>query len=682
MGAGASIGAQSDIITWISRIPCFASLTSEHLQSLATKIEVLNFAKGERLINEGQVGSLFGILVQGTVQISARGPNGVDVILCNQDRGFYFGEAAIIGNTTTTASITAVDDCTIYALKSAQLQSLTVEMPEVKESLLQTVSYRLKQNLLAIPFFAQLKKILENKKTFKVLGAFDLLSTLFELESLGNKQTLFKEGDAADKFYVICEGCIRISCHDSDGNDFMLGMLKKNDVFGEIGLIEHTKRTATARSFEPSLLLSITKEKFDKLFEVFPEFRAVMAPVTAHRTAVTLKRFAVFDKLSKEKLELLGGLMTFVDFEPGQTIQEEGSFDASLYIVVSGIVHALTKHKSTGKEMKLSEVEEGQVMGEITLLGGIPRSASLRAISPCQCLQLRAEHYRRFISLCPEVMDSLIATARSRRKRSIEVDAEASLMIPDIDSDVDNKLYLYSLMRNKDGEEAVVMGDTISANFNPGEATREELEAANEHLMSLNDSKRRRVAELKEKIRNLTEQLDPTKVDVKNAKVAGYDGKIDIDPASPLAKGNYDPRALERRNSWTANTAVAQYREDIIRILGDTFEKKAKNSLNSKEKGNPTESTESPGGGAALDRRGRQVTETINLNMDGGVVPRGDSPTAKLGKQIEAFSAAASNRQILEEGHGAEGDPANPTETNLLSSRRSSRSSRGSFSGE
>ncbi|GMH54872.1 hypothetical protein TL16_g01772 [Triparma laevis f. inornata] len=642
MGAGASIGAQSDIITWISRIPCFATLTPSHLQSLATKVEVLNFSKGEHLINEGQVGSLFGILVQGTLQISARGPNGTEVVLCNQDRGFYFGEAAIIGNTTTTASITAVDDCTIYALKSARLQSLTVEMPEVKESLLQTVSYRLKQNLLAIPFFAQLKKILENKKTFKVLGAFDLLSTLFELENLGNKQTLFKEGDSADKFYVICEGCIRISCHDADGNDFMLGMLKKNDVFGEIGLIEHTKRTATARSFEPSLLLSITKEKFDKLFEVFPEFRAVMEPVLAHRTAVTLKRFAVFDKLSKDKLELLGGLMTFVDFEPGETIQKEGAFDASLYIVVSGTVHALTKHKSTGKEMKLSEVEEGQVMGEIALLGGIPRSATLRAITPCQCLQLRAEHYRRFISLCPEVMDSLIATARSRRKRSIEVDAEASLIIPDIDSDVENKLYLYSLMRNKDGEEAVVMEETMTPTKNV--STKEELEAANEHLMSLNDSKRMRVAELKEKIRNLTEQLDPTKVDVKNAKVAGYDGKggrgeekINVDPASPSAKGGFDPR-LERRNSWTSNTAVAQYREDIIRILDDTFEQKAKNSLDNKKKGDARARAASSGLGGGQEgqatNRDHQLGYGRGRGAQGG---QSDRQVRKTGERALGF---------------------------------------------
>lgn len=80
---------------------------------------------------------------------------------------------------------------------------------------------------------------------------------------------------------------------------------------------------------------------------------------------------------------------------------------------------------------------------------------------------------------------------------------------------------------------------------------------------------------------------------------------------------------------------MAQYREDIIRILGDTFEKKAKNSLGNKKKGDTRARAASSGLGG--DRRGRQQTETINLDMDGGVVPRGDSPTAKLGKQVRGL---------------------------------------------
>ena len=99
----------------------------------------------------------------------------LEVFLCKQDPGFYFGEAAIIGNTTTTATITATTNCTVFGLHSRELQQLAIQLPEVKESLLDTVSHRLKQNLLAIPFFSQLQHQLEKKKMFKVLGAFDLL---------------------------------------------------------------------------------------------------------------------------------------------------------------------------------------------------------------------------------------------------------------------------------------------------------------------------------------------------------------------------------------------------------------------------------------------------------------------------------------------------------------------------
>jgi CRP-like cAMP-binding protein len=162
------------------------------------------------------------------------------------------------------------------------------------------------------------------------MGAFDLLSTLFEVESIPGKQNIFSVGDEAKKFYVICEGCVRISSIDGDGNDFMLSMLKKNDVFGEIALLEHTNRTATARAFEPVLVLSITKAKFDRLFEVFPEFESVLKPFVAHRTANTLKKVKAFTKLTVDKMEVLGGLMEFRDYEKGRVIELEGEYSASL----------------------------------------------------------------------------------------------------------------------------------------------------------------------------------------------------------------------------------------------------------------------------------------------------------------------------------------------------------------
>ena len=113
--------------------------------------------------------------------------------------------------------------------------------------MLRVVSLRMKQNLMKIPIFAQMEMVLESKKYFKVLGAFDLLSTLFEVETFAAKETLFTAGEPGEKFYVVCEGCIRISSKDvKEGKDVTLSMCTKDNVFGEIALLEETTRTATA----------------------------------------------------------------------------------------------------------------------------------------------------------------------------------------------------------------------------------------------------------------------------------------------------------------------------------------------------------------------------------------------------------------------------------------------------
>jgi len=558
----------------------------------------------------------------------------MEVVLCTQERGFYFGEAAIIGNTTTTATVRAKTGCAIYALRSVELQQLTTEMPEVKESLLQTVSHRLKQNLLAIPFFSQLRNALESKKTFKVLGAFDLLSTLFELESFGSKETLFNEGDLGQKFYVICEGCIRISSHDSDGNDFMLSMLKKNDVFGEIALVEHTKRTATARAFEPSLVLSITKEKFDKLFEVFPAFKDIMMPHIAHRTANTLKRVKVFGKLSNEKMETLGGLMEFRDFDAGEVIEHEGSYNAGLYIIIWGTVNAITTKEGEAKPKILSVMSEGGVMGEMALLTGTPRSATLVAVTSCLCLHLSAEKFRRFLPFAPELMDDLIFTAKTRRKNSIEINAEASLQIPNIDGDVANKLYLYSLLRNRSEDDERAEMEKTQKTAAQGDSLKSLLDQ-NKEMKQLNENKRQRLLELKERVRSMTKNLVPgNNSTISSLPVSSMSSDVpeDGNNGSPLPS----MKTLQRRNSWTSNTDMEQYRLDLSRILNSSTKLQAAPSIESLTSFVNDENS----------RRGRIITETINIKMDVVEETGKTSPSKNLGKHFETYSAAVSTKQM------------------------------------
>jgi CRP/FNR family transcriptional regulator, cyclic AMP receptor protein len=88
------------------------------------QVKLVQYKVGETVIEEGTTGTLFGILVSGKLEISARGPGNKEIVLCQQLPGFFFGEAAIIGNTTTNATIKAKENSAILALTSKELEQV------------------------------------------------------------------------------------------------------------------------------------------------------------------------------------------------------------------------------------------------------------------------------------------------------------------------------------------------------------------------------------------------------------------------------------------------------------------------------------------------------------------------------------------------------------------------------
>ena len=323
-------------LDWVSTMPCFSTLPPSQLEAVVDKVKLMSYAPGESIINQGAPGQLFGILVAGDVLISALGPNGVHIPLGSQRPGFYFGETAAVGNTVTTATIKAgTNGATVLALGRKELEELAETFPDVKDSLLRTAGLRLKQNLLAIPIFMQMQMLLEREK-------YDLLSTLFEVQSVASREVLFSEGDVGDRFYIVCEGCIRISSRTmSEGKHVTLAMLTKNAVFGEIALLEETTRTATATAFEPSLLLSISREKFQGLLAVFPTLGEVMVPILKERTCKLLKKIPFFENLSTEKRNCIGEMLAYVSFVKGMKIFSEGDASNGMYIIIEGNVRPI-----------------------------------------------------------------------------------------------------------------------------------------------------------------------------------------------------------------------------------------------------------------------------------------------------------------------------------------------------
>ncbi len=89
--------------------------------------------------------------------------------------------------------------------------------------------------------------------------------------SIGAAEVVVRQGDAADRFYVIGEGRFAVTRQESpDGEPIKLRELGPRDVFGEIGLLERSPRTATVTALTDARLLALDGPTFLDLVSAGP----------------------------------------------------------------------------------------------------------------------------------------------------------------------------------------------------------------------------------------------------------------------------------------------------------------------------------------------------------------------------------------------------------------------------
>ena len=83
------------------------------------------------------------------------------------------------------------------------------------------------------------------------------------------RDVVVRQGDAADRFYLIAEGTLRVT-QTRDGRQVELRTLGPGDVFGEIGLLNRSPRTATVTALTDGRLLALDGEDFLELVSSGP----------------------------------------------------------------------------------------------------------------------------------------------------------------------------------------------------------------------------------------------------------------------------------------------------------------------------------------------------------------------------------------------------------------------------
>ncbi|HEX4352761.1 MAG TPA: mechanosensitive ion channel family protein, partial [Polyangiales bacterium] len=132
------------------------------------------------------------------------------------------------------------------------------------------------------------------------------------------------------------------------------------------------------------------------------------------RRAFALSRIGLFRDLSDaERAELAAGL-TYAPFGRGEVLTRAGAEAHHLYVLVNGTVSVRAQEGQT--EHEVAQLNAGEFFGEMSLLTGAPRSATVVALTEVECYRLGADAFRRLLEQRADLAERVAGALAERRR--------------------------------------------------------------------------------------------------------------------------------------------------------------------------------------------------------------------------------------------------------------------------
>jgi small-conductance mechanosensitive channel/CRP-like cAMP-binding protein len=139
--------------------------------------------------------------------------------------------------------------------------------------------------------------------------------------------------------------------------------------------------------------------------------------------AEALGRTALFNGVQKRSLERLAGTILLHHFAQGDTIILQGAQDTDMFLLVEGAVDVLINVDE--KEVSVSRMQTGDYFGEMSLLTGEPRTATIRAVTTGAAYRIDREAIAAILESDPALM-GLLSRNLAERNLSRRAKADSS----------------------------------------------------------------------------------------------------------------------------------------------------------------------------------------------------------------------------------------------------------------
>jgi len=130
---------RNDYLDHLAQVPMFSACSKKDLQMIAKASDEVQVASGKTLVEEGQPGHEFFLIVGGTATVLRNGRK-----IATLGPGQYFGEMALLDRGPRSATVRADSDMTVLVLGQREFSGVVDEVPGLARKLLQYMATRLR----------------------------------------------------------------------------------------------------------------------------------------------------------------------------------------------------------------------------------------------------------------------------------------------------------------------------------------------------------------------------------------------------------------------------------------------------------------------------------------------------------------------------------------------------------
>jgi CRP-like cAMP-binding protein len=287
------------------------------------------------------------------------------------------------------------------------------ELNQEKDNLLKKLSREgikpVKDNTKKIPIFSEIDEA-ELKEILKIARHI----------AFPEQATIIKEGTKGDSIYFILSGEVTVYKKDSSGKEIILDSLLDGDFFGEFGFFTGGKRNATVISTSRVELYEFKKQDMEELAQKYPNVSKVLIDFYKKRVLDNIIAMTpVFSGLNyNERADIINRFELLV-VEPGKVVIREGEPGDAMYVVKDGLLEVSTVDKN-GRDVVLAKLGEGDIFGEVALITGKQRTATVKTLKQSRLMKLNKQDFQEIVERYDSVKQMVLKIISERAEDTIK----------------------------------------------------------------------------------------------------------------------------------------------------------------------------------------------------------------------------------------------------------------------